>query len=123
LFEDGQALSQFSQEKYQLAEANDTKALELDADFAPAHTGLGAIAGAEGRYEDTVEHHVAALRINKDSAMSHWGIAVGLWQLGESEEAVSHFKTFIRLMPNASQRAYAEEKIADWARERYEGRN
>ncbi len=87
-------------EQYQLA-------LQLNSDYADAHTNLGIALVGSGRAPEAVEHYREALRLNPKLPEAHVGLGVQLFEAGQTQEAVDHFRKAIRLNPNSANARYS----------------
>ena len=65
-----------------------------------AHSNLGSILAAQGRYEEAISHCSTALRINPGHAWIHGALGVALSGQGRLEEAMHHFSEPLRIKPD-----------------------
>jgi hypothetical protein len=69
------------------AEAQFRRAVGLDGEFAPAWTGLGDLAAAQGEHAAAVGHYARAIRSDAKLAVAHNNLSQSLMALGRLEEA------------------------------------
>lgn len=75
------------------------KAIEIDADYSPAHCGLGVIAIRQGNYEDAIEHLLRALALTHFYPRAHFNLAVALARLGWWDRAIKAFEVCTQMYP------------------------
>ena len=76
------------------------KVIEINPDFAGAHSALGLTYNILGRYQFAVESYKQAIRLKPDNADAHWGLGCAYDNLGRYQEAIDAFKQAIRLKPD-----------------------
>lgn len=73
------------------------KTVELLPTDAEAHSNLGNMYKALGRYEEAAASHQRAIRLKPDHALAHYNLGIVLRDLGRSAEAVASFRQAIKL--------------------------
>jgi tetratricopeptide (TPR) repeat protein len=86
-------------------------AAEPAVDEARAHFQRGEHAYREGRYRDAVAEFQAANRLRPSPAL-HFDIAQARERLGEPAEALASYAEYLRLDPQAANRAAVERSMA-----------
>jgi tetratricopeptide (TPR) repeat protein len=86
-------------------------AAEPAVDEARAHFQRGEQAYREGRYRDAVAEFQAANRLRPSPAL-HFDIAQARERLGEPAEALASYAEYLRLDPQAANRAAVEKSMA-----------
>ena len=65
-----------------------------------AHSNLGTLLAAEGKFDEAIDHCSEALRINPTHAWIHGALANALVGQGRSDAAIPHFYEAVRLKPD-----------------------
>jgi tetratricopeptide (TPR) repeat protein len=76
-----------------------------------AHSNLGSILAAQGRYDEALIHCSEALRINPGHAWIHGALGVALAGKGRLDEAIDHFSQAVKLKPDFA-KAYNDLGLA-----------
>ncbi|MGA8260563.1 MAG: tetratricopeptide repeat protein [Arenicellales bacterium] len=86
-------------------------AIEESPDYAPLHTGLGAVLHRLGRLPEAESALRRALELDSRSHVAHDNLGVVLRLLGRRDEAVTHHKRALKLAPKYP-RAHANYGLA-----------
>jgi protein O-mannosyl-transferase len=90
-------------ERLEEAIAQYRKALEIDPDYAEAHTNLGMALAACGRLNEAIASYLKALEINPNVAKAHNNLGNALDSSGKPDEAMPHFERAVELDPNLAE--------------------
>ena len=77
------------------------RALELNPDFAGAHSNLAVALRAQGRLDDAIAQYHAALAIDPEIAMTHYNLANVLAEQGHVDESVTQYRRALELAPGS----------------------
>ena len=77
-------------------------ALEVDPNFAEAHSSFGYVLNRQGKFDEAAEHFTQALRLKSNNPDTHANFAYTLINLGRYDEAVSHLETAVQLGPDSA---------------------
>lgn len=77
------------------------KALELDPDFAPAHSGLGWLAARREALHEATEHLRRAVALDPGAGFSHGLLVDVLLRQERPDEALSAAQTYVKHFPRA----------------------
>ncbi len=88
--------------KLQEAELSLRKAIELNPDFATAHSNLGNILKGLGKLQEAELSTRKAIQLNPNSANAHSNLGNILRDLGKSQEAELSTRKAIQLNPNSA---------------------
>jgi Flp pilus assembly protein TadD len=88
------------------AAAHYRRAIEIKADYAPAHNNLGAVLRAQDRVEDAIKHYEEALRLYEDYPTARHNLAAALRARGNDrasggmlEAAITDLQRAVLLRP------------------------
>jgi tetratricopeptide (TPR) repeat protein len=87
-------------EKWEDAERAFRKELELDADSALAHTGLGRVTLQNGEYAGAVEELLVAISLWQSQPNAHFLLGTALAKLGRYQDAIRAFERSLDLAPD-----------------------
>lgn len=73
---------------------NYEKALDLDPQIGPAHSGLGLIQMVKGNYEEAIRHLETALRLNPDMDHAVYNLGIANLKIGNKDEALFYLRRF-----------------------------
>ena len=90
-----------NQQRFDEALREYRNALQLDANFAQAHSGIGMVYWKMGRIDDAIDALQKALALNGDILQAHAVMGILLSQRGQDEEAITHYKKAIELDPKS----------------------
>lgn len=76
------------------------KTVELLPTDPEAHSNLGNMYKALGRFEEAAASHLRAIQLKPDHALAHYNLGIVLRDLGRSAEAVASFRQAIKLKPD-----------------------
>ena len=76
------------------------KALEIQPDYANAHSNLGNTLQAKGDLDGAISEYRTALRLKPDFAGAHYNLGNALDAKGDLDGAIAEFRTAIRLQPD-----------------------
>ncbi|MBI2731879.1 MAG: tetratricopeptide repeat protein, partial [Aquabacterium sp.] len=76
------------------------KTVELLPTDPEAHSNLGNMYKALGRFEEAAASHQRAIQLKPDHALAHYNLGIVLRDLGRSVDAVASFAQAIRLKPD-----------------------
>jgi tetratricopeptide (TPR) repeat protein len=89
------------------------EAIGLAPDDPKIYNNLGATYYVQGRVDDAIDAWLQVVAIDPDYASAHKNLGVAYSDQGRIDEAITEFETYLRLLPDASDRAAVEEKIAE----------
>ncbi|CAN5386793.1 hypothetical protein BH09PLA1_BH09PLA1_23570 [soil metagenome] len=75
------------------------RALEIDADCAPAHHGLAITMIETGEYQPAVEHALRAVSLNHFFPLAHYHLGVAMAHLGWTERAAKAMEIALSMLP------------------------
>jgi len=75
-------------------------ALELDPDYASAHTGLGLVLLASGEKDEGTRHLERGVELAPRSAQAQAALGVALDQTGQGERGIAHLEAARELAPH-----------------------
>jgi tetratricopeptide (TPR) repeat protein len=88
-----------SEGRFQEAEQEFRRALEIDPVRDRAHYGLGLALDRQGRHEESMSAQRDAVRSNPSFAPAHLALGLALSEQGRREEAVQHLQRAVALEP------------------------
>ena len=106
-------LAYYRQGEPEKAIAEYEEAVKLAPDDPKIYNNLGAVYYAQGRVDDAIDAWLKTLAIDPNHAKAHKNLGLAYSDLGRIEEAITEFETYLQLLPDASDRATVEEKIAE----------
>jgi tetratricopeptide (TPR) repeat protein len=78
------------------------RALEIDPEFADAHSWLGSGLLTLGRVDEAIDAHKQAIRLEPENGQAHQGLARAYWVgQGDFASAIPEFERSIELNPEA----------------------
>ena len=75
-------------------------ALQIQPDFALAHSNLGVAFRAQGRLPEALHHMREAVRLKPGHAQAHYSLGTVRFLQGHPEEAIAAYREAVRLSPN-----------------------
>lgn len=85
---------------YDEAERLVRKAVELEPEYAPAHSNLGSVLGAKGKYSEAHLHYERAIELDPDYNDAKWNYAMSLLDSGNWSKAWNYYDIRIEKGPN-----------------------
>jgi type IV pilus biogenesis/stability protein PilW len=76
------------------------KALEIDPNYADAHSNLGLVLYRKGQVEKAIFEYQKALGIDPNNAKTHNDLGAALYQIGQVDEAMIQFQKALGIDPN-----------------------
>jgi tetratricopeptide (TPR) repeat protein len=96
------------------------RAIEIQADYAPAYNNLGVLQRATGQVDEAIATYEQALSLKGDYPDAHYNLANALLEKNKPGEAAEHFRIALRSIPDSAGAANnlgialaAEHKPAD----------
>ncbi len=86
-------------QRWKRAEAAFKKALEIDADSAEAHDGLGVAYRAQKRPEEAVHEHMQSIALLHYRPQTHVNLGLALAETGQFDWAIRAFEVALEQMP------------------------
>ena len=80
--------------------ASYTNALQINPDFAEAHTNLGSTFKALGKPEEAIASYTKALQIRPDLTGAHYNLGIILSDLGKYEESIASYTKVLQFQPD-----------------------
>ena len=100
--------------RWPAAEAAFRRALDIDADFARAHHGLGVALYGQGHYEDAVNTLLRSIGLLYHQPLAHYHLGIALAASGRVGNAVEALTNALKLAPNL---ALAQKALAQLGRD------
>lgn len=94
------SLSLIAQSRFELAEKDLLKALELSPDFAEAHSNLGWVYSSVYQWEEAIERYNKAIELNPDASTNYVNRGSCYRALGELDKAMADFTKALELTVN-----------------------
>ena len=104
------ALELWGIKEFDLAVSAYKKALEKDAKYAPAYSGLGDAYRLTGERDKAAEAYRKALELGKNYALVHYKIGL-LWEETKPAEAIKAFEKYLASDKNPDFQTEAKAKI------------
>jgi len=76
------------------------RAIQLDPDYAEAHTNLGIALKQLGRMPEAIEQYKEALRARPDLVAAHYALGMALWLTGKPQEAIDQYEQAVKIQPD-----------------------
>ena len=86
--------------KYDLAEKEFRKALEINTQEKLAHNNLGLIYAGRGDFENAIKEYEAELKINPVYGNALYNTGLAYWNMGKKDDAIEKWKETIRTNPD-----------------------
>ncbi len=109
-----EGLYQFRRAEFPRAEAHLLQALEIDPDFALAHTVLAMLYKNLSRDEEAHASAETALRLDPDAAQAHWVLALRHMGLRQWSDARAAFRAALRSEPNSGVVLATYARLLSW---------
>jgi len=74
--------------------------LRKNPDAWMAHTNLGNVLSAQGKFDEAISNYRQALQIKPDDAKPHYNLGKALQSQGKLDEAIRHYHQALQLKPN-----------------------
>ena len=97
--ERGKELYLFEQGKTDEAITEFRAAIEINPDFAEAHSSLGDALRELGKLEEAIAEHRAAIQLRPDDAEFHDDLGITLAMQKKLDEAIGEFRAALRIAP------------------------
>lgn len=85
---------------YQEALVHFRRVIEINADDADGHFGLGAVYADLGRYREAIDAFKRTIRLKPDYAVAHYNLGANYGKLGRWQEAIDPFRQAVRIKPD-----------------------
>jgi len=76
------------------------RAVQLDPDYAEAHSNLGIALKELGRLPEAIEQYKEALRARPDLVAAHYALGMALWLTGKREDAIDQYEQAVKIQPD-----------------------
>jgi tetratricopeptide (TPR) repeat protein len=99
-----------AEKQFDLAVASYRKALDKDAKYAPAYSGLGDAYRQQGQDGKAVEAYSKALELRPDYSLVHFKLGL-TYETSQPAEAIKHFESYLASAKNPEFQKEAKAKI------------
>jgi len=82
------------------------KALDINPDYAMAHSNLGAAYNSKNMLNDAISECKKAIAINPNFAMAHYNLGTAYYKKGMLDEAISDYKKALIIKPHLAEAHY-----------------
>lgn len=95
----------FKKKNYTKAIEYFQKAIEANADFAPALNNLGAALAKEGKFSKAIKCYAEAIHLDPYYATAFTNMGVAYYKLGDCQQAIKYFEKSLKINPKNSRAA------------------
>lgn len=104
-----QGLRLYREARYPEAEAEFTKALKLQPDFALAANNLGFVYFKQNKYHEAARWFENAIRMDPSRAIAYYNLGDACLKSGDTEKTRKAFTTYLELAPNSGNASRVNE--------------
>jgi tetratricopeptide (TPR) repeat protein len=101
----------YAEGAYDQAVAEFNAALSGDPDNARAHYGLGLVYDRQDKRHEAIEEYLLAIGSDPKLADAYGGLGIDYHSIGEIDKAIEMLETYLKLNPQAEDRAEIEEMV------------